>query len=515
MKEKRSLMLRALTVFLAIGVLMAGVPVTASATEINVSAPLMGDGTEESPYEISNKEELYWFAQLVNGELEGVAQNKKANAILVNDITVNEKVLENGELVSDVSGLIEWKPIASNYGGEYRGTFDGKGYTISGLYCDLGSVNAGVFGNVSWVVNNLNVTDSYFCSYSATGGICGFNSGFLNNCNASAVVEGAGDGNDVGGIAGVSLQDIYCCSFTGEVRGKEYVGGICGRSDGTIRDCKNTGSVTGDRYVGGIGGFLGAEYDWDGTNRNYNAGDVKGRTAVGGVFGLLDSSTYLYNSYNTGSVTATESGAGGILGESVFSDLTMPMVYNCYNSGKVYAPVYSGAFSGSNGGGGVFGKGNFYLKGSAIDGGGYEQTGIGKSSVGANGGYSSCVTEITQSDLESGRVAYLLQRNQDYDDLVWGQIDYSTGAHPILTNNEAYRVDKYTNINGTTIYISGGTGDFDNDKVIDENDYDVLIKSVLGEADNADEETFAKSDVNDDGVLDVLDVALFERKISR
>lgn len=515
MKEKRSLMLRILTVFMAIGVLMAGIPVTASATEITVSAPLKGDGTKESPYEISSKEELYWFAQLVDGELEGVAQNEKANAILVDDITVNEKVLENGGLISDVSGLIKWKPIAYSNGCEYDGTFDGKGHTISGLYCDSGSANAGVFGNVSWEVKNLNVTDSYFCSYSATGGICGLNSASIRNCNVSAVVEGAGSCDDVGGIAGISLRDIYCCSFTGKAYGKKYVGGICGRSDGTIRDCKNTGSVTGDMYVGGIGGFLGAEYHWDGTNRNYNAGEIKGRTAVGGIFGLLDFSTYLYNSYNTGSITATESGAGGIVGETVFNDMSTPMVYNCYNVGKVYAPVYSGGFSGSNGGGGVYGDGNYYLKGSAIDGGGYEQTGFGKSWVGANGGYSRCVAEITRDELESGKIAYLLQNNQDYDDLVWGQIDYSTGAHPVLTNDEAYRVDKYTNLNGIEIYISGGTGDFDNDKVIDEDDYENMIKSALGEADISDEEILAKSDVNADGVVDVLDVALLERKFSK
>lgn len=515
MKENRSLILRILTVFLAIGVFMAGVPVTASATEITVCAPLKGDGTEESPYEISSKEELYWFAQLVDGELEGVAKNDKANAILVDDITVNEKVLENGELVSDVSGLIEWNPIAYSYGCEYSGTFDGKGHTISGLYCDSGSSCAGVFGKVSREVKNLNVTDSYFCSYSATGGICGINSSNVKNCSVSAVVEGDGSCDNVGGIAGISYRDIYNCSFSGKAYGKKYVGGICGYSGGTIRDCKNTGSVTGDMYVGGIGGFLGAENHWDGTNRNYNAGDVKGRTSVGGIFGLLDFGTYLYNSYNTGSVTATESGAGGVMGETVFNDMSVPMIYNCYSLGSVFAPIYSGSFNGGNGGGGFYGNGLYYVKGTAIDGGGYVQTGIGKSRVGSNGGYHSCLTAITREELESGRIAYLLQNNQDYDDLVWGQIDYSTGAHPILTNDEAYRVDKFTNINGTEIYMSGGTGDFDNDKVINENDYEKMIKSALGEANIEEEVSLAKSDVNADGVVDVLDVSLLERKLSK
>lgn len=519
--KKRNPILRLLATVVVIGVLAAGVPVSATAAEITPCAPSEGDGTAGSPYEISTKEELYWFAQLVNGQLEGVPRNKDANAVLVNDITVNEKVLENGEVVSDASKLIEWTPIAFNGVYGYSGSFDGRDHTISGLYCPSGSDYAGVFGFVNRDINNLNVKDSYFRSYSATGGICGYTSGSVRNCNVSAVVEGEGDCNDVGGVAGISYWDIYCCSFTGKVRGEEYVGGICGKSTGTIRDCKNTGSVTGDKYVGGIGGFLGAESSWDGTNRNFNAGDVQGRTVVGGVFGLLDFSTYLYNSYNSGKVTATESGAGGVIGSVVSNDMSMAMIYNCFNIGKVYAPVYSGGFSGGKDSGLVYGNGNFYLKGSATDGSGYEQTGIGHVRQGPNGGYASWVEEITKEDLESGKVAYWLQNNQDYDELVWGQLDYSTGSHPILTDNEAYRVEECTNLNGNKIYISGGTGDFNSDKVVDESDYEKMIKTALGESSEdegselTEEALTAKGDINADGVVDVLDAALLERKVNK
>ena len=54
-----------------------------------------GDGSEDAVYEISNAGQLFWFAGLVNGTLDGVEQNTSANAILMKDITVNENLLDS------------------------------------------------------------------------------------------------------------------------------------------------------------------------------------------------------------------------------------------------------------------------------------------------------------------------------------------------------------------------------------------------------------------------------------
>ena len=52
---------------------------------INPSKP-SGVGSENSPYEISNAEELYWFAALVNGELEGVSQNTIREFLTIEEV---------------------------------------------------------------------------------------------------------------------------------------------------------------------------------------------------------------------------------------------------------------------------------------------------------------------------------------------------------------------------------------------------------------------------------------------
>ena len=72
-----------------------------------------GEGTLEKPYQIGTAAELYWFAGLVNGTLEGVEKNASADAILTTDITVNNGVLDaNKDLVSK-SDFIEWTPLLS------------------------------------------------------------------------------------------------------------------------------------------------------------------------------------------------------------------------------------------------------------------------------------------------------------------------------------------------------------------------------------------------------------------
>ena len=120
-----------------------------------------GDGSENSPYEISNAAELYWFAGLINGTLEGETQNKSANAVLTANIIVNTGVLKSdGTLADNYSGFITWTPMG-NYQNPFTGTFDGKGHTISGLYFNESTTfYVGLFGYINGTIKNVGVVDS-------------------------------------------------------------------------------------------------------------------------------------------------------------------------------------------------------------------------------------------------------------------------------------------------------------------------------------------------------------------
>ena len=249
--------------------------------------PPKGEGTVENPYQISNAAELYWFARLVNGG----GGNASANAILTDNITVNTGVLDENKNLASKGDLTEWEPIGTS-DVPYTGTFDGKGYTISGLYFNNPSEsNVGLFGYIeaNGKISNVGVLDSYFKFDMLGGGVCGTNNGGeLQNCSNSSTVIG---NRIAGGVCGTTYSGgtIKNCKNTGYVKGtSDFAGGVCGYNSGTsIINCFNEGTVEveGEGCVGGVCGI-----NQEGTIKScYNTGSVHGhRTGdfVGGVCGI-------------------------------------------------------------------------------------------------------------------------------------------------------------------------------------------------------------------------------------
>ena len=259
------------------------------------------DGEKETVYEISNAGQLYWFAGLVNGTLDGVEQNTLANAILTANITVNENLLDSLQYdtegnVSNGSDFITWTPIADWMGNrttQYSGPFDGNNKTVSGLYFNGDSTCIGLFGSSEsdGNIKNVGVVDSYFKGNDHVGGVCGNNAGTITNC--------------------------YNAGNLTAIESSATIGGICGYNNGgTVTNCYNTGTVTATGSVASVGGVCGC------------------------------STAPISNCYNIGTVTATSSGAdiSGICGYN-FGPVT-----NCYyladtedeNGGKTAAQFASG-----------------------------------------------------------------------------------------------------------------------------------------------------------------------------
>lgn len=261
-----------------------------------------GKGTAEKPYQIGTAAELYWFAGLVNGTLVGVDKNASADAILTADITVNEGVLDaNKDLVSR-SDFIEWTPVGSA-NNTYTGTFDGKGYTISGLYFDHPDADyyVGLFGCIGadGKISNVGVLDSYFQFGAQGGGVCGVNYGELQNCsNSSTVIGNKYEGT--GGVCGDNGDNnnkgtVRNCKNTGSVRGSAPLGGVCGNNYGTIKNSFNEGTVSVTVTSGGVGGVCGINRHYGRIESCYNTASVSGQYNVGGVCGY--DSYFIKNCY--------------------------------------------------------------------------------------------------------------------------------------------------------------------------------------------------------------------------
>ena len=372
----------------------------------------------DEAYEIGNAGQLYWFAGLVNGTLtDGTAQNLGANAVLTKNITVNEDLLtsintdDDGKVTNGTSFRI-WLPIGkinSDNGQRmlYAGIFDGKGYSISGLYANLydapvedseyASINkhcAGLFGLHAGVTRNLGILDSYMRGDYYIGSICGYSDGgTIQNCYSAATV--CGD-FDIGGICGLSQGNsiIENCYNEGSVYGAGSIGGICGDNSATLQKCYNVGTVKGEFKVGGI---------------------VGGSSGSGNTIWLKDC-------YNRGSVIGDTRDIGGIGGYIGYS-----LVENCYSQATV---------SGNTNVGGICGDGRAdTFQNTYYDSNLY---------IGDAFGYSKDVTtektgEKPSQAFESGELTYLLQAGRE--EVIWGQTlsGNDVQAYPVLGGAKVYQ----------------------------------------------------------------------------
>lgn len=230
-----------------------------------------GDDSKEEVYEIRNAGQLYWFAGLVNGTLDGVKQNTLANAILTANITVNENLLDSLQYdtegnVSNGSDFITWTPIADWMGNrttQYSGTFDGNNKTVSGLYFNGDSTCIGLFGSSEsdGNIKNVGVVDSYFKGNDHVGGVCGNNAGTITNCYNAGNLTAIESSATVGGICGYNNGGtVTNCYNTGTVTATgsvASVGGVCGCSIAPISNCYNIGTVTATSSSADISGICG------------------------------------------------------------------------------------------------------------------------------------------------------------------------------------------------------------------------------------------------------------------
>lgn len=264
------------------------------------------DGTFDEVYEIYNVGQLYSFSDLV------YSGNVNANAILMNDIILNENLIsvnkgEEGSYKLNEGVFRKWNPI----GGfnlspirEYNGVFDGNNHTVYGVYVDdedLETVGFIGYTASNVVIKNLFIKDSYIVGSKWVGGVVGYLEGAIENCGVSnSLLKGINNESFTGGVAGATLTGTInkCFSVECNISGLDFVGGITGSAyNSIIKNCYNTGYVYGNQYVGGIVGRLGSSTIYD----SYNVGFVNKyhveKNNVGSIAGAYYGASDIYNCY--------------------------------------------------------------------------------------------------------------------------------------------------------------------------------------------------------------------------
>ena len=201
-----------------------------------------------------------------------------------------------------------------------------------------------------------------YCYNSATinsvnraGGICGLAGATIklscNEGNISCYNSGnnIGPGGIVAGCHEGSMKRLYKCVNQGKIVGFDNSGGILSLTSGTggetIQECVNLGEVLSLKYSAGL---MTTKYRPNIID-SYNYGIIRGCEVAGGLFAFSNyqDGSSIRNSFNIGDVRGNAN-IGSLIG--FMSSVT---ITNCY-----------------------------YLKGTAVDGSGVKQNGVGNATQG-------------------------------------------------------------------------------------------------------------------------------------
>ena len=251
---------------------------------------IKGQGSAQSPFQISSIGDLIYLANQVNG-----GNNFGGKYIqLMNDISFVSTTDWN-----DATSTENNFPAIGNYYSEFCGVFDGDGYTISGIRIYKGGndwtedMNVGLFGHIGsgGTVKNLTLANARITGYNNVGGIVGCNQGgTIDNCHV---------------LSNVAIHS--------ENTNSNYHGGIAGRNDGdgtSVSHCTSAvtlsiGSEAGGSAYGGIvGGGPGTLHDNLAIGVTIPAGIERGAIQGNGT------GTLQHNYYSNCTVGGTTSGIG-------------------------------------------------------------------------------------------------------------------------------------------------------------------------------------------------------------
>lgn len=154
----------------------------------------------------------------------------------------------------------------------FKGTYDGQGFTISGINSIIGINDSfdrfpywvGLFGRINnpAVVKNIALNNSVFNGQEYVGAIVAYSEGgYVKNCRVGAdvVINSTNNGKAYGGIVGYGYgPNIEGCVSAAVINSGDYVGGIIGTAHAgnllnnlytgtTVIGGTNAGAILGDR----------------------------------------------------------------------------------------------------------------------------------------------------------------------------------------------------------------------------------------------------------------------------
>ena len=274
----------------------------------------------KTEYTLTSADQLLGFMKLRN-DSQGAIDFDGVTLKLGCDMVINPGT--TAEVMAKGLNNNVWPELHSNY--TFKGTLDGQGHMISGVYMSL--YNSGIKGMLGTLSGNatlksFTVANSYLAAANVEGKqMLGGLSPRISGENANVTIQDVtvncviaerdcavekvgGFVGEIGGKASLTMEN---CKFLGFVTlSGEYAGGLVGYASGkevnvTLKNCENAGAIKASRYAGGLIGRCSV-YDYNVTDCK-NTGTVEAAEAKGELFGVA---VALNNPTGTDRATALE-----------------------------------------------------------------------------------------------------------------------------------------------------------------------------------------------------------------
>ena len=218
-----------------------------------------GSGTASDPYLIENA------GQLALAVKNGGGNYKLTKDIFINDIEKinwatgavkeNASYTPNNWFYGDDSG--SWYYLSDGVNIQFKGTIDGNGFSVNGLWYSSENVHTAVGVipvAVSSTLKNITLSNSYIYGGRFTGGLSSYFGGTMSGCIVDESVTICGidansyESESIGGLVGwgqgITLTD---CGFSGTLKkigtGSHHIYGLVGTSWGTKVTAENCYSI--------------------------------------------------------------------------------------------------------------------------------------------------------------------------------------------------------------------------------------------------------------------------------
>ena len=287
---------------------------------------------------VKNVEQLYKFAELSSTyTFEGQKINLDKN------LTVNQKITNNARV---------WTPIGTSEK-PFKGTFDGQGHTISGLYYNSeNGTSIGLFGCTAacCTIKDFEMRNCYFKGKSHIGSVVGQGGGTITDIYSNATITCSVE--FAGGMIG------YVDAAISNSQTEKNLISNC-QFDGAIH---NTRQAVADSKGAETGGMVGRVYGTDLTIQHcLNSGNIDSQISssyarIGGMCGTVAGSNMtvrIIDSLNVGTIAAKGNATQqraivGFKGSTATCGLILNDVYAIKGSAVDFVQALSGASSSTN-----------------------------------------------------------------------------------------------------------------------------------------------------------------------